>query len=190
MTWQKKQRNSKNVRKKRTQNISNDELKNDVAIPVNSFKNTDILIPFLFILVYTLFTHFYDLGSRAYHHDEGIHAYYSWEIANKGPGCYKYDPTYHGTFLYFANAVIYRIWGGFLHVVATDVNGRVVPALCGLILIFSLFCLKKFLDPKTAIFITLFGRNIANSYIFSRFIRHVIYITVTTLGMIICFLYY
>lgn len=167
-----------------------DKLKENDTTAGGSFKNTDILIPFLFILAYTLFTHFYDLGSRAFHHDEGIHAYYSWEIATKGPGCYKYDPTYHGTFLYFANAVIYRIWGGVLHAVATDVNARVVPALCGLILIFLFFALKRFIDPKTAVFITLLGAISPTLTYFSRFIRHDIYITVTTLGMIICFLYY
>ena len=178
--------------RKESQKVSEqgDELTKNDAIPGSSFKSKDILIPFLFILAYTLFTHFYDLGSRAFHHDEGIHAYYSWEIATKGPGCYKYDPTYHGTFLYFANAVIYRIWGGFLHAVATDVNARIVPAVCGLILIFLFFALKKFLDPATAIFITLLGAISPTLTYFSRFIRHDIYITVTTLGMIICFLYY
>ncbi|MEQ8190886.1 MAG: flippase activity-associated protein Agl23, partial [Candidatus Eremiobacterota bacterium] len=178
---------------KETQKISEksekqDELKKQNEPVSGSFKN--ILIPFLFILVYTLFTHFYDLGSRAFHHDEGIHAYYSWEIATKGPACYKYDPTYHGTFLYFANAVIYRIWGGFLHAVATDVNARVVPALFGLILIFLFFALKKFIDPGSVIFIVLLGAISPTLTYFSRFIRHDIYITVTTLGMIICFLYY
>jgi len=177
---------------KETQKISEkqDELKKNDEPVTRSFNNKDILIPFLFILAYTLFTHFYDLGSRAFHHDEGIHAYYSWEIATKGPGCYKYDPTYHGTFLYFANAVIYRIWGGFIHAVATDANSRIVPALCGLILIFLFFALKKFIDGRTVIFITLLGAISPTLTYFSRFIRHDIYITVTTLGMIICFLYY
>lgn len=175
---------------KETQKIpeKQDELKKNDEPVSGTFKN--ILIPFLFILAYTLFTHFYDLGSRAFHHDEGIHAYYSWEIATKGPGCYKYDPTYHGTFLYFANAVIYRLWGGLLHAVATDVNARIVPALCGLILIFLFFALKKFIEPRTVIFITLLGAISPTLTYFSRFIRHDIYITVTTLGMIICFLYY
>jgi len=36
----------------------------------------------------------WDVGARAMHHDESLHAYYSWQLF-KGQG-YTYDPLMHG----------------------------------------------------------------------------------------------
>jgi predicted membrane-bound mannosyltransferase len=36
------------------------------------------------------------LGHRPLHHDESIHAYYSWRILTVGPSDYRYDRVYHG----------------------------------------------------------------------------------------------
>ncbi|HPZ07776.1 MAG TPA: TIGR03663 family protein [Candidatus Eremiobacteraeota bacterium] len=153
-------------------------------------KNRAFFISLLFILIYVLFTRFYDLGPRAFHHDEGIHAFYSWEIANKGPACYKYDPTYHGTALYFANALVYRIWGGFLHVVATDANSRFIPALCGLLIILLFINLRRIIDYRSVFFITLLGAISPTLVYFSRFLRHDIHVALCSLAIVVTFLYY
>src|SRR6476469_11253077 len=50
------------------------------------------------LMIVAVLTRVWDLGPRALHHDESIHAYYS-SLYMKGGG-YNYDPTYHGPFLY------------------------------------------------------------------------------------------
>ena len=45
---------------------------------------------------------FWDLGSRAYHHDESLHAVYSWYLYT-GKG-YVHDPLMHGPFQYHGTA--------------------------------------------------------------------------------------
>nr|MBA3415972.1 TIGR03663 family protein [Chloroflexia bacterium] len=72
-------------------------------------------------------TRFWDLGSRALHHDESLHAYFSWLFAT-GQG-YTHDPLMHGPFLFHANALVYLLFG------ATDASSRFMPALCGTILV-------------------------------------------------------
>ena len=61
------------------------------------------------IFVAALLTRFWDLGSRALHHDESEHAYYSWIYAIGGG--YVHDPLLHGPFLFHANALVYPLGG-------------------------------------------------------------------------------
>ena len=56
-----------------------------------------------------LATRFYQLGDRPLHHDESIHAFQSYTLAKDGT--WRYDPAYHGPFLYYANALVYKIAG-------------------------------------------------------------------------------
>jgi predicted membrane-bound mannosyltransferase len=79
------------------------------------------------ILVAALLTRFWDLGSRALHHDESLHAYYSWLLAT-GQG-YVHDPLMHGPFLFHVNALIYTLIGD------TDASSRFSAALFGVALV-------------------------------------------------------
>jgi predicted membrane-bound mannosyltransferase len=63
----------------------------------------------LAVLALALFTRFYRLGDRPLHHDESIHAFQSNTLAKDGT--WRYDPAYHGPFLYYANALVYKIVG-------------------------------------------------------------------------------
>ena len=67
----------------------------------------------IYILVFAVavFTRLYILGVRPYHHDESIHAFFSWKITQDGVGDYKYDPVYHGPLLYYASALMMRLFG-------------------------------------------------------------------------------
>ena len=66
-------------------------------------------------------TRFWALGARPLHHDESIHAYQSWTLSRGGD--WRYDPAYHGPFLYYVNALVYKIFG------ATDFTARMMPAI-------------------------------------------------------------
>src|SRR6476660_4191525 len=54
-------------------------------------------------------TRFWDLSSRALHHDESLHAYYSWLYAT-GQG-YVHDPLMHGPSLFHSYALTYFLFG-------------------------------------------------------------------------------
>ena len=89
-----------------------------------------VTLEFLFyalIFVAACLTRFWDLGSRALHHDESLHAYFSWQLAT-GQG-YAHDPLMHGPFLFHLNALVYALLG------ASDASSRFAPAFFGVILI-------------------------------------------------------
>src|SRR5438105_4916524 len=66
---------------------------------------------------------FVDLGSRALHHDESLHATYSYYfVSGKG---YVHDPLMHGPFLFHVTALSYLVFG------ANDASSRLSAALLG-----------------------------------------------------------
>src|SRR3990172_10855992 len=69
-------------------------------------------IGLVLLIVFVLVTRSSQLDFRAFHHDESIHSYYSWGIADvkKGPGTYRYDPVYHGPFMYHFGAAFMRLF--------------------------------------------------------------------------------
>jgi predicted membrane-bound mannosyltransferase len=79
------------------------------------------------ILGAAVLTRFWDLGSRALHHDESLHAYFSWLLAT-GQN-YAHDPLMHGPFLFHMNALIYAVIGD------SDASSRYSAALFGVILV-------------------------------------------------------
>lgn len=65
----------------------------------------------------------YDLGARAMHHDESLHALYSWYLY-VGRG-YIHDPMMHGPFLFHITALMYLLFGD------SEVTARLPMALLG-----------------------------------------------------------
>ena len=59
---------------------------------------------------------FFDLGTRALHHDESIHAQWSWSLLQ---GTYKHSPIFHGPFYYHVQALVFFLFG------ANDYTSRV-----------------------------------------------------------------
>ena len=129
-----------------------------------------------------LFTRFYQLGERPLHHDESIHAFQSYTLAKDGT--WRYDPAYHGPFLYYANAVVYKIAG------VTNTTARFLPAVFGLILIAFAIPLARWIGKSAAIVFA--GLILISPHItyFSRFIREDLYSLVFTFGTILCFRYF
>ncbi len=66
---------------------------------------------------------FWDLGSRAMHHDESLHAVYSWYLYT-GRG-YEHFPMMHGPFQFHANAFIFFLFGD------SDYTARLIYSLYG-----------------------------------------------------------
>jgi uncharacterized protein (TIGR03663 family) len=136
------------------------------------------------ILVAALLSRFWDLGSRALHHDESLHAYFSWLLAT-GQN-YTHDPLMHGPFLFHMNALVYALFG------ASDASSRFAPALFGVILVALPILLRgeRHLGRWGALTAsTLFLISPALLYQ-SRYIRHDIFTVVGALVLFIAIMRY
>ncbi|MBN1595868.1 TIGR03663 family protein, partial [candidate division FCPU426 bacterium] len=130
----------------------------------------------LIIFMVGAFLLFYRLGEKPLHHDESLHAFYSWELF-KGKG-YAYNPMMHGPFLFHANALIYYLFG------ASDYTCRIVPALTAMLTLWLVYLLRPYLGRAGALFT---GGMIAISpsfTYFGRFIRNDIFICAFNLMMV------
>ena len=125
------------------------------------------------------FSRFWALGDRPLHHDESIHAFQSWTLSRGGD--WHYEPAYHGPFLYYVNALVYKLFG------ATDATARLAPALFGVLLIAFAWPLKRWIGARAAAIYALFVLASAHFTYFSRFIREDLYSLVFTLGTILAF---
>ena len=120
----------------------------------------------------------WDLGSRAIHHDESLHALYSWNLS-EGIG-YKHDPMMHGPFQFEATSAIFFVFGD------SDFTARVLYALAGTALVGLPFLFRTRLGRLGALLVaTLLAFSPALLY-FSRFARNDILVAVWTLGLVIC----
>src|ERR1041385_3027868 len=85
------------------------------------------------------------LGQRPLHHDESIHAYYSWRILTEGPSDYHYDPVYHGPTLYYLTAAFQGL------LAPSDTSARMTPVACGLGLILLAWPLRRIFGRREAL---------------------------------------
>lgn len=121
------------------------------------------------IFLIAVLTRFWDLGSRALHHDESLHSYFSWVYAS-GNG-YIHDPLMHGPFLFHATALMYLLFG------ATNAASRIAPALLGVIVVMLPWFLRseKLLGRWGAISASALLLISPSILYYSRFNRHDIY---------------
>lgn len=120
---------------------------------------------------------FWDLGSRMLHHDESIHAVYSWYLLT-GRG-YTHNPTYHGPMLYHLTALMYFLFG------AADYTARMAPAIFGTIMVGLPYLLRRQLGRSGALAASfLLALSPAILY-YSRSLRHDIFAATGTLAVII-----
>ncbi len=121
----------------------------------------------------------WNLDVRAYHHDEGIHSWYSWLLA-EGKG-YEHDPVYHGPFHIMITAAIYKL--PFLG--DSDVTGRLLPALFGTALVAMPYFLRDFLGRTGALFAALLIAVSPVLLYLSRFAHYDAHIAFFTFGLAI-----
>jgi uncharacterized protein (TIGR03663 family) len=134
-------------------------------------------LPFLALMFVGLVLRFWGLGDKAFHHDESLHAFYSWRLYD-GQG-YVHDPMMHGPLLFELNALAYLLFG------ASDFTARLVPALFGVAIIGMPYFLRHELGRAGAIAASLLLVISPAFLYFSRFIRHDIYVDAFTLLMVI-----
>ena len=152
-----------------------------IATPIGFTLETGL---YALILAAAVLTRFWDLGSRTLHHDESLHAYFSWLLAT-GQN-YAHDPLMHGPFLFHMNALIYALLG------ASDASSRFSAALFGVILVALPILLRgeRHLGRWGALIAsTLFLISPALLYQ-SRYIRHDIFTVVGSLVLFIAIMRY
>ncbi|NJN65771.1 MAG: TIGR03663 family protein [Chloroflexaceae bacterium] len=98
---------------------------------------------YILIGVASLLLHLWGLDQRALHHDETLHASYSWNIY-RGEG-YMHDPLMHGPFLYFFGALMYFLFGD------TDMTARLGFALFGTVLTLLPFLVRREMGRPAAL---------------------------------------
>lgn len=120
----------------------------------------------------------YRLGPRPYHHDESIHAFYSWKIAEGDLTGYKYDPVYHGTVLYYAAGLVMKLFGD------NDFTGRLSAVLFGLGVLAFAWPLRRYLGRWGALAFAALMTFSPSWLYFARFVRHDVYLALCTMGAV------
>ena len=119
----------------------------------------------------------WDLGARAMHHDESLHALYSYGLAN-GEG-YQHNPMMHGPFQFESNAAIFLVLGD------SEYTARLGVALMGTLLVALPMLFRGRLGRPGALIIAAGLAFSPAMLYFSRFARNDIYMAVWSLGLVI-----
>ncbi len=130
------------------------------------------------LIVAGLAMRLWDLGSRAMHHDESLHALYSWKLFN-GDG-YQHNPMMHGPFQFEANAALFFVFGD------SDVTARLLYAVAGVALIAMPLLLRSRLGRLGALLAALMLAASPAMLYFSRFARNDILMAVWAFGLVVC----
>ena len=133
---------------------------------------------YLILIAVAIVTRFWDLGSRALHHDESLHAYYSWLFA-EGHG-YVHNPLMHGPLLFHLDALFFLLFGD------SDAVSRAPAALAGVAMVGVPYLLRdrKFLGRWGALSASALMLLTPSILYYTRFIRHDPF---TTLGIMVLF---
>ena len=119
----------------------------------------------------------WDLGSRAMHHDESLHAFFSW-LLYQGDG-YVHSPMMHGPFQFEANAAIFLALGD------SDFTSRLLYAAAGTLLVGMPLLLRPRMGRLGALAAALLLAVSPTLLYFSRFARNDIIMAVWTLGLVV-----
>lgn len=129
------------------------------------------------ILLFSLLIRLFDLGERVFHHDESIHASFTLKLLETGQ--YKYDPAYHGPFLFHSTAVVFHFLG------INDATARLIPVFFGVAAVLLLFLLKKELGERGVLWSAFLLSFSPSMVYFSRFFRNDMIIVFCTLATVI-----
>jgi predicted membrane-bound mannosyltransferase/DNA-binding beta-propeller fold protein YncE len=135
------------------------------------------LLAFLALTGLAFVLHFWDLGSRALHHDESLHAVYSWYLY-KGQG-YHHDPLMHGPVLFHLTALMYLLFG------VTNATARFSAAFAGTALVFTPYFFRRWLGRWGAIAASALLVFSPTVLYYSRFLREDIFVALWTAGLFI-----
>ena len=118
-----------------------------------------------------------ELGEKALHHDESLHAAFSYYFA-EGRG-YTHDPLMHGPFQFHVIAAMFKLFGD------GDAMARMPAALGGTALVLTPLLLRKYLGATGTVAAVLFLAFSPALLYYSRFARGDIFVALWTVLMVI-----
>ena len=131
---------------------------------------------YLGVMALAVLTRFWDLGTRAIHHDESIHAFFALGFLN----AYQHNPLTHGPFQFFGLNLFFNLFG------ESEVTARGLAAVFGVVLVGLPFFLRSFLGRWACMIASLMLLLSPTILYFTRFARNDAYMAVWTLGLAIC----
>ncbi len=139
---------------------------------------------FFLVFVFALVLRFLFLDLKLLHHDEAIHAWFSYELLTRGR--YIYDPSYHGPLLYYLTSGMFSLFGD------SDLVARILPALFGALIVPLVYYIYKlgYLDFRQGLIAALFIAISPDMVYFSRFLRHDIFQIFFVLLLVVGLLWY
>ncbi|AKB56064.1 MULTISPECIES: flippase activity-associated protein Agl23 [Methanosarcina] len=129
------------------------------------------------IILFALLIRLFDLGDRVFHHDESVHASFTLKLLETEQ--YRYDPAYHGPFLFHSTAVVFHSLG------INDTTARLIPVFFGVAATLLLFLLKKELGERGVLWSAFLLSFSPSMVYFSRFFRNDPIIVFCTLATVI-----
>ncbi len=131
-----------------------------------------------FLLLVAAVLRLYGLDVRPFHHDESIHASFSYQLATSGT--YRYDPVYHGPFQYAMVAGAFRVLGD------SDFTARLPAALGGVGLVAMAFLLRPRFGRLAAFLTGVLVASSPNLLYYTRFCREDVWSLLGTAGAFLC----
>jgi len=135
----------------------------------------------LLLLTVAVITRFYMLTARPMDHDESIHAYLAYVLMKYHT--YKYDPAFHGPFLYFSTALLFKLFGD------SELVARTVPALFSILGIISAYKMRRWMGKGAYVFSLIMLISPSILY-YSRYDRNDLILLGSFLFVIYCYFMY
>src|SRR5215204_479385 len=135
----------------------------EAVTPLDTPNDRLVQLVFLALMVLGFLLRIHDIGARALHHDESLHAIYSWYLYS-GRG-YVHDPLMHGPEQFHVNALLFFLFGD------NDVTARLQYLLLGTFMIGLPYFVRHELGRLGAIIAAVLLTISPGFLYFSRFAR-------------------
>lgn len=135
------------------------------------------VLAYVGLVLLSLGLHLWSLGRMAMHHDESLHAWFSWKFFTGRGGftcgtsgiasdTYCYNPTFHGPTLYLLTYLSYFLFG------ISEATARLPMALAGVGLVASCWMLRPLVGRRAALISAVLLLVSPTILYFTRFARH------------------
>ncbi|MEK9659383.1 MAG: flippase activity-associated protein Agl23 [Chloroflexota bacterium] len=125
------------------------------------------------LMAAALASRLWDVGGRALHYDELLHAWYAWRYAD-GLG-YAHTPLTHGPLLFHLAAGTFKLLG------SSDMTARMLPALVGAVVVAMPLALRGALGRWGALGASVLLLTSPTGLYFARFLRNDVYMSLWAL---------
>ena len=135
------------------------------------------LLIYAVLIATSSFLRLFRLDERAMHHDESLHAFYSWQLSDSLD--FIHNPMMHGPLQMELTAGVFVLLGD------SDFTARLLYAVTGILLVMMPILFRDFLGRNGAILTSSMLCVSPAMVYFSRFARNDIIMAVFTFGIII-----